>query len=79
MKAKSDKTQQNSKCRLCDDKDETVNHMISEYSKSAQKEYKAWYDWVGKGIHLELCKKLKFDHSTKRYMHKPESVLENET
>ena len=25
----------------------------------------------------ELCKKLKFDHSTKCYMYKPESVLEN--
>ena len=32
---------------------------------------------MGKGIHWELCKKLKFDHSNKRYMHNPESVLEN--
>ena len=30
-------------------------------------------------IHWELCKKLKFHHTTKWYMHKPESVLENET
>ena len=30
-------------------------------------------------IQKELCKKLKFDHTTKWYMHKPESVLENET
>ena len=29
-------------------------------------------------IHWELCKKLKFDHTTKKYMHKPESVFENE-
>ena len=29
-------------------------------------------------IHWELCKKLKFDHTTKQYMQKPESVLENE-
>ena len=36
-------------------------------------------DWVGKVIHWELYKKLKFDHSTKWYIHKPESVLENET
>ena len=27
----------------------------------------------------ELCKKLKFDHTNKWYMHNPESVLENET
>ena len=30
-------------------------------------------------IHMELCKKVKFNHSTKQFMHKPESVLKNET
>ena len=30
-------------------------------------------------IQRELCKKLKFDHTSKCYMHYPESVLENET
>ena len=29
-------------------------------------------------IHKELCKRSKFDHATKWYMHKPKSVLENE-
>ena len=32
-----------------------------------------------KGIHWELCKKVKFHHSTKWYMHNQEFVLENET
>ena len=32
IKAKIDKTQQNSKCRLCGDRDETINHIISECS-----------------------------------------------
>ena len=32
---------------------------------------------MGKVIHWELCKKLKFDHMNKWYMHKPESVPEN--
>ena len=72
------KTWQNSKCRLSDDRDETINHIISECYKLAQKEYKTRHDWVGKGIHRELCKKLKFDHTNKWYMHDPESVLENE-
>ena len=36
------------------------------------------YDWVGKVIHWELGKNLKFDHTNKWYMHNPESVLENE-
>ena len=29
IKAKIDETQQNSKCRLCGDRDETINHIIS--------------------------------------------------
>ena len=33
----------------------------------------------GKVIHKELCKKLKFDHTNKWYMHNQESVLKNET
>ena len=36
-------------------------------------------DWAGKVIHWELCKKLKFDHPCKWYMHNPEYILENET
>ena len=33
---------------------------------------------MGKEIHWELCKKLKFIRTIKWYMHKAESVLENE-
>ena len=54
-----------------------VNHIVSEHSKLAQKEYKTWHHWVGKVIHLELCKRLNFDHTNKWYMYKPESVQEN--
>ena len=43
------------------------------------KEYKPRNDWVGKVIHWELYKKLRFDHTTKWYLHKPELVRENET
>ena len=32
-----DKTQQNSRCSLCGDRNETINHIISESSKLAQK------------------------------------------
>ena len=51
--------------RLWGDKDETINHMISGFSKQAPKEYKTRYDKVEKIIHW--------------YMHKPESVQENTT
>ena len=78
IKARIDKTQQNSKCRLYGDRHKTINHIISEYCKLVQKEYKTRHDWVGKVIRWELCKKCKFDHANKWYMHNPESVLENE-
>ena len=62
---------QNSRYRLCGDRDETINHMISECKKLAQKVYTTRHDLVGKLIHWELCKKLKFDHTNKWYMHNP--------
>ena len=79
IKARIDWTQQNSKCRLCGDRDETINHIISECSILTGEEYNTRYDRVGKVIHWELCKKMKSDHTNKWYMHNPASVLENET
>ena len=79
IKARIDKTQQNSKCRLCGDRDETINHIISECSKLAQRKYKARHDCVGKVIHWEMCKKFKFDHTNKWYMHNSAPVLENDS
>ena len=79
IKARIDKTKQNSKFRLCGDRDETINHITSECRKLAQKEYKARHDWVGKVIHWEMCKKLKFDHANKWYIHNQAPVLQNDT
>ena len=56
----------------------TINHIIRECSKLAQKEYKTRHDWVVKVIHWELCKKSKFEHTNKWYMHNPASIRENE-
>ena len=74
IKARIDKTQQNSKCWLCGERDETINHIISECSKLAQRKYKVRHDCVGKVIHWEMCKKFKFDHTNKWYMHNPENA-----
>ena len=41
-KPKQTKNLQNCKCRLCGDKNETINHLISDCSKLAQK---SRYDW----------------------------------
>ena len=79
IEARIDKTQQNSNCRLGGDRDKSINLIISECGKLEQKEYKARHDWVGKGIHWEMCKKFKFDHANKSYMHNPAHVLENDT
>ena len=76
IKARIDKTQQNSKCRLCCNRDKTINH-ISKCSKLAQ--YKARHDWMGKVIHWEICKKFKFDHTNKWYMYNTAAVMENDT
>ena len=79
IKARIDNTWQNIKCWQCCDRDETINHIISECSKLALKEYKIRNDWVGKVILLDMCKKFKFDHTYKWYMHNPAAVLENNT
>ena len=76
---KIDKTQQNCKFRLYGDGDETIKRIISECSKLAQQEYKTGHDGLSKVIHREMCKKFKFDHTNKWYMHNPASVLENDT
>ena len=79
IKARIDKTQQNSKCRQCGDRDETINHIISECSKLAQKEYKTRHDWDVKVIHWEMWRKFKFDHTNKWYMHNPAPILKDNT
>ena len=58
IKTKIDQRQQNCRCRLCHDRDETINHIIIECSKFAQKEYNTRHDWVGNVIHLGLSKKI---------------------
>ena len=70
-----DNTQKNNKYNLCVDRDETVNHIISECSKLAQNEYKSKHVWLGKMITWKLWKRLKFGHADKWYIYKPESVL----
>ena len=78
IKARIDKTQQNSRFRLYGERDDIINHILSECSKLARKEYKTRHDWVSMLIHWELCKKLKFDYTNKWYMYNAESVLVNE-
>ena len=63
IKARIDQMQENIKCSLCDDREETINLIISECSKITQGEYKTRHDGVRKVIHWEMCKKFKFDYT----------------
>ena len=63
---------------MCGEKDETVNHLISECSKMAQREYKRRHDWVGRRVHWDVCKKYGIVVNDKWYQYEPGSVIEND-
>ena len=50
IKVRIDKTHQNSKCRLCGNRDEAINHIKSECNKLTRKESNTRHDWMGKVI-----------------------------
>ena len=77
--AEINKTQQNCKCMLCGERDETIDHIRIECNKLAQKVCKTRHDCKQKEIYRELCQKLKTDYTNKWYMHKLEFVQENGT
>ena len=58
-----DYTQQNSKYMLSKDRDESINHIISEYNKLKQKQYKTKQQWEEKVIQWKFCQRLKFNHT----------------
>ena len=78
VKAKIDKSQGDSLCRMCRKVDKSIDHIVSGCSKLAQKEYKRRHDNLGKIVHWKLARKCNFEAGDKWYEHEPESVLENE-
>ena len=85
VKAKTEKTQQNRKCRLCGDRVETMNHIISEFSKKSIKLDTT--GWEKYSILADLSNAVVWIVSTRmvqeteiwpyeRFMHNPESVLD---
>ena len=65
LKAKLEKAQYKIKCRLHGKVDETVRHMGCECLMLPQREYKRRYEWVGRKIHWEVCRKIGFDVNKK--------------
>ena len=45
IKGKIDKSQEQTKCRICSRADETINHIVSECPKLAQRDYKRSMIW----------------------------------
>ena len=68
IKTKMDNTQHNYNCRLCTERDETLNHIINECHKLVWKKTKSRNGWEGKVIHWESCMVLKIGDPDKRYV-----------
>ena len=66
------------KCRKCNQKDETINHITSECPALAQNQYKERHDTVARAVHWSLCKKYQMPCSNKWYEHQPQPVTETE-
>ena len=73
-----DKTNTTPLCRLCKEKTESVNHIISACPNLAKNQYRKRHDKLGKKIHWLMCKKFLIDCNEKWFLHEPEPVQENE-
>ena len=61
VKAKIEKGQGDSLCRVCRKVDESIEHTVSGCSKLAQKEYKKRHHNLGKIVHWKLARKCNFE------------------
>ena len=77
IKGKIDKSQEQTKCRMCSKADEIINHIVSECLKLVQREYKRRR--IGRRIHWETCGANSIHVKSKWYEHQPEPVIENDS
>ena len=73
-----DKSSDSPLCRLSGKRGESVQNIVSECEKLAQKEYKRRHDNVAKKVNWDFRRKNGLEHSAKWYEHTPEGVVENE-
>ena len=64
--------------RMCDQKGETINHILSECKMLAQKECKRRHDNIPRLVHWKLCCEYDMSRGENLYEHQPEKVVENE-
>ena len=65
VKAKIDKSQEDSLCRVCRKVDESIGHIVSGCTKLVEKEYKRRHDNLGKIVHWKLATKCNFEAGDK--------------
>ena len=65
-------------CRLCKERVETVEHLVSGCTVLAGKEYKERHDNVARNIHWHICKKHGIECGENWWSHQPEPVVEND-
>jgi hypothetical protein len=69
-------TERDSKCRLCQQLDETIAHTISACPILAKEQYVKRHDRVSAQIHFNICKEIWLQLDKKqRYEHVPKSVV----
>ena len=61
VKAKIDKSQKDTLCRLCKKADESIDHVVSGCSKFAQKEYQRRHGNLCRIAHWKLARKCNFE------------------
>ncbi|XP_069991778.1 uncharacterized protein [Penaeus vannamei] len=81
-KVRMEKQSGTSLCRMCNERDETTFHILSECSKIAQSEYKKRrrrrHGKLAQLVQWNLCKRYGLQHERNWYDHTAEKVLENE-
>jgi hypothetical protein len=70
------KKETESKCRLCKQHEETIDHLTSECSILAKKEYLMRHDKVCTHLHYAICKALGIETADKWYTHMPKPAYE---
>jgi hypothetical protein len=72
-------TETDSRCRLCQQFDETTDHIISACPIPAKEQYVKWHDTVSVQIHFNICKEIVMQPDNKHpYKHAPKSVVTNQ-
>jgi len=66
-----------SKCRLCEKHEETIDHLTSGYHILAKNEYLMRHDKVCTHLHHSICKALGIETTDKWYTHIPKPVCED--